>query len=71
LGQHSGSKRGESIGQTSIKAEEGTMDFHAHETARIRAQGAPLTRHYRAIGPAAILAALLFRKPLHSGVRSR
>lgn len=47
------------------------MDIRTHETARTRAEYAQLTRHYRAIGPAAILAALLFRQPAHGALRSR
>lgn len=48
-----------------------TMDIRTHETTRIRAEYAQLTRHYRAIGPAAILAALLFRRPAHNALPSR
>ena len=47
------------------------MNIRTHEAARVRAQYASLTRHYRAIGPAAILAALMFRKPAHTTARSR
>lgn len=39
------------------------MNIRSHEAARNRAKYANLTQHYRAIGPAAILAALMFRKP--------
>ena len=39
------------------------MSIRIHEAARNRAQYATLTQHYRAIGSAAILAALMFRKP--------
>lgn len=47
------------------------MDIRTHETARTRAEYAQLTRHYRAIGPAAILAALLFRRPAPGALPSR
>lgn len=47
------------------------MDIRTHETARARAEYAQLTRHYRAIGPAAILAALLFRRSALGAPRSR
>jgi hypothetical protein len=46
------------------------MNIRTHEAARVRAQYASLTRHYRQIGPAAILAALMFRKPAQT-TRSR
>jgi len=46
------------------------MNIRHHEAARTRAKYASLTSHYRAIGPAAILAALMFRKPAHAN-RSR
>ena len=47
------------------------MDIRTHEAARARAEYAQLTRHYRSIGPAAILAALLFRRPAHGTPRAR
>lgn len=50
---------------------EETMDFRTHEAARVREQAEALTRHYRSIGPAAILAALLFRRPAHKAMPSR
>lgn len=47
------------------------MNIRTHEAARVRAQYASLTRHYGAIGSAAILAALMFRKPKQAAKRSR
>lgn len=43
------------------------MNIRTHEAARTRAQYASLTQHYRGIGSAAILAALMFRKPAKQG----
>jgi hypothetical protein len=63
--------RGE-IGSRKTRDERGkTMDIRTHETTRTRAEYAQLTRHYRAIGPAAILAALLFRRPARNALPSR
>ncbi len=48
------------------------MTFTRHEQERARASAATLSCHYRSIGPAAVLAALLFRKPAYdTGGRSR
>jgi hypothetical protein len=46
------------------------MSVKESEAERVRAQYATLTRHYRAIGSAAILAAVLAAKPGKSTVRS-
>ena len=41
------------------------------ETERARVQHAALTKHYRAIGPAAVLAALVcMRKPAKKGAKA-
>ena len=37
------------------------MPITDHEQQRARARGAQLSRHYRSIGPAAIIAALMFQ----------
>lgn len=37
------------------------MQLSEHEQQRARAKAAPLSRHYRSIGPAAIIAALMFQ----------
>ncbi|MFU0503403.1 transcriptional regulator [Pseudaminobacter sp. NGMCC 1.201702] len=46
------------------------MSVKESEAERVRAQDATLTRHYRAIGSAAILAAVLAAKPSKPTVRS-
>jgi hypothetical protein len=37
------------------------MQLTEHEQQRARAKAATLSRHYRSIGPAAIIAALMFQ----------
>ena len=37
------------------------MSLSRHEQQRARARAASLSRHYRSIGPAAIIAALMFQ----------
>jgi hypothetical protein len=37
------------------------MPIADHEQQRVRARAAQLSRHYRSIGPAAIIAALMFQ----------
>lgn len=37
------------------------MSLSRHEQQRVRARAASLSRHYGSIGPAAIIAALMFR----------
>jgi hypothetical protein len=62
------------IGANAImpKNKDPKMLIDRHEEQRSRARAATLSRHYRSIGPAAILAALLFRKPaMADGGRSR